>query len=352
MRIRLFFLSLFLFSASWTLYAGDRPGSARKPGIDESPFGVLAFFAWNHDWNFFHYPAEKVKKAASLMREAGIGWVRMDFLWSDIEPEKGRFSFKKYDEIVNILTASNIRVLGILEYNPDWRGVKWNSAPDPELYVRYACRVADHFKGRVKHWEIWNEPDERTYWEPQDNLKAYSALLKTVYTNLKKTDPECVVATGGFSATIVLSLRRLYKAVGKEYFDIVNIHPFVNPLLPDRVNILKSIHKGVMRTMREFQDGHKPVWFTETGCPGVKEPDKANGWWHGMSPTEEQQAEWVGTVYRESLKLENVQKVFWAFFRETPGHFKNGVDHFGLVDIDFLKKPSFNAYRQAVLGKE
>ena len=28
------------------------------------------------------------------MKEAGVGWVRMDFLWDDIEPEEGKLTFK------------------------------------------------------------------------------------------------------------------------------------------------------------------------------------------------------------------------------------------------------------------
>ncbi|MBU1076645.1 MAG: beta-galactosidase [Spirochaetes bacterium] len=317
----------------------------------ESPYGVLAFLSWDHEWNNNHYSKEKLTQAVSLMKEAGIDWVRMDFLWGDIEPEKGNFVFEKYDYIVNLLRASNINILGILEYNPNWRKATWNAAPERELYVLYAGQVVEHFKDRVKHWEVWNEPDDKTYWEPQDRMEAYSRLLKDTYTVLKVIDPECKVVMGGVSMTIAVSLDRIYKNAGKEYFDIVNVHPFVNPLLPNRVQILQGIYQGIRRVMKKHGDADKDIWFTELGSPGVKEPDKNNGWWMGISPTRGQQARWLTQAYSVALKFKGVKKIFWAFFRDTIDHFHNGVDSFGLVEEDFTPKPSFEAYKKMTREK-
>ncbi|MDD5065802.1 MAG: beta-galactosidase [bacterium] len=337
--------SLLLITGLILFSSGLRAGPAASSGTN-NPFGVLEFFAWDHDWNHHHYTKEKVIKAADLMKEAGIGWVRMDFLWADIEPRSNQFVFDRYDEIVRILSEKDIRILGLLEYNPSWRAVAWNTAPEQESYIRYALRTAEHFKGKVKYWEIWNEPDEKTYWEPQDNMKAYSRLLKSVSSNLRRVDPECKIVLGGLSSTIVLSLRRVYKNIGSEYFDVVNIHPFVDPLLPNRLQILQGIYAGVYRSMKEYKDQEKEIWFTEIGCPGVKTPDKTNGWWNGMSPTEEQQAEWVNEVYTNCLQWKGVKRIFWAFFRDVPGHWNNGVDYFGLVSNDFSGKPAFLMYKK------
>jgi hypothetical protein len=41
-----------------------------------------------------------------------------------------------------------------------------------------------------------------------------------------------------------------------------------------------------------------------------------------------------------------VEKIFWAFFRDTPNHFGDGVDFFGLVRNDFSKKPAFTMYQR------
>ncbi len=45
-----------------------------------SPFGVLEFLHWNHSWNNYKYSSLRdIEKAAALMKEARVAWVRMDF---------------------------------------------------------------------------------------------------------------------------------------------------------------------------------------------------------------------------------------------------------------------------------
>ena len=53
---------------------------------------------------------EQIDEAVALMAEAHIGWVRMDFLWADLEPTPGRFLFKRYDQILERLSDRGIRV--------------------------------------------------------------------------------------------------------------------------------------------------------------------------------------------------------------------------------------------------
>jgi len=323
------------------------PAAAEDPRDPDSPYGVLAFLPWNHDWNNYHFAKpEDIVRAADLMKNAGVKMVRMDFLWADIEPENGRFDFAKYDAIVKILRDRDMGVLGILEYNPLWRGGSYNDAPDQELYIRYAREVVKHFNKDVKYWEIWNEPDHATYWQPQDDLTAYSALLKAVAPAIKKEDPTAMIVLGGLAQEYPFRLRTIYKKAGRDSFDIINLHPFVDPLAANHMTTLKGIYISVKRVMNEFDDEDKPIWFSEVGCPGVKKPDAENSWWLGRSPTEEQQAAWVTELYGDPLEWPGVERIFWAFFRDTGKHFGNGIDYFGLIREDFSTKPAYEAYRK------
>jgi polysaccharide biosynthesis protein PslG len=319
---------------------------------DKSAYGVMDFLAWDHDWNQHHYasPAE-IDTAIRKMKEAGVGFVRMDFLWQDIEPKEGFFSFDKYDAIVDKLSSHGIGVVGLLSYNAPWTGRPWNAPPDVDQFTTYAIETAEHFKGRVRHWEIWNEPDDAQYWHPQDDMKTYTELLKETSAVLKQADPETRIVLGGLSKTIPISLRKIYKHGGKEAFDVVNFHPFTDPRLPNALAMLEGTYRGVMRILEANGDAAKPIWFTELGCPGVQKPDATNGWWLGTSPTEAEQAEWVRAVYGHALSWPGVEKVFWAFFRDTPHYFGNGIDSFGLVRRDFSEKPSFKAYKESTRSK-
>jgi hypothetical protein len=316
----------------------------------DNPFGVLEFLHWNHSWNNYKYAcAADWEKSIERMKEAGVGWVRMDFLWQDIEPEEGNFKFDKYDQIVELLAKNNIHILGILNYSVGWAALcgEWNCPPkDNALFVKYATKVIGRYKNKVKHWEVWNEPDSQVYWSKQDGLKSYCALLKDVYIAAKKVDPDCKILNGGLANGLAY-VNKLYDNGAKDYFDILNIHFFESPLHKNGIKAVAAYPKLAYKVMSRNGDGGKKIWITEIGCPGVKAGVKADNWWMGKNPKEREQAEWVKKVYAELLKDKNVEKVFWAFFRDCSGHWGTGVDYFGLVRWDYSPKPAFKAYRDS-----
>ena len=92
--------------------------------------------------------------------------------------------------------------------------------------------------------------------------------------------------------------------------------------------------------MQRHGDGNKKIWITEIGCPGLSRGLSTDNWWVGKNPTETQQAKWLKDVYTELLKNPQVEKIFWAFFRDAKEHWYNGVDYFGMLRWDFSRKPS------------
>ncbi|MFA5362420.1 MAG: beta-galactosidase [Candidatus Omnitrophota bacterium] len=314
-----------------------------------NPFGVLEFLHWNHDWNKFKYPDRgSLEKAVSLMKDAGVGWVRVDFLWSDIEPSAGAFAFEKYDTFVQLLSENQIRILGVLHYSTDWASScgKWNCPPsDNAVFVRYAVKVINRYKDKVKHWELWNEPDSHVYWEQQDGLKRYCRLLQEVYTAAKKEDPDCKILNGGL-ANGLAGVHHLYDNGAKDYFDILNLHVFDTPVNAKAIKRVIAYPNLAYKIMARNGDKDKKIWITEIGCPGVQPELKTANWWMGSNPGEKQQAKWVEEVYVQLLNVPPVEKVFWAFFRDTKQHWNTGVDYFGLVRWDFSKKPAFDSYKK------
>jgi hypothetical protein len=316
-----------------------------------SPYGVLEFLNWNHSWNNYKYGSKKeLEKAIALMKKAGVGWVRMDFLWDEIEPVPGQFQFEKYDEIVELLNKNNINILALLDYSAGWAssGQEWNCPPaDNKLFVNYALKVIGRYKDKIKYWEVWNEPDSYVYWSMQDGLKSYCVLLKDVYAAAKKLDPECKILNGGL-ANGLASINRLYDNGGKDYFDILNIHIFESPFNPGSIKAIAAYSELAYKIMSRNGDMHKKIWVTEIGCPGVKRGQKAKNWWMGENPDERKQAEWLKLALTQLIKNKNIERVFWAFFRDCKDHWSNGVDYFGLVRWDFSRKRAFFAYKECV----
>jgi hypothetical protein len=47
-------------------------------------------------------------------------------------------------------------------------------------------------------------------------------------------------------------------------------------------------------------------------------------------------------------EAEGGQKGVLGLFQDTPNHFQNAVDYFGLIRRDFSRKPSFDTYKELV----
>lgn len=355
--IVLFLISgIFCYSAAaaeadkdFSAKSGVPPNLAGMRKNMQNPFGVLEFLHWSHPWNNNKYSRkEDLIKVVALMKQAGAAYVRMDFLWEDIEPKEGQFEFAKYDYIVDLLNKNNINILGLLDYSASWASPEglWNYPPENnKLFLSYALRVIERYKDKVKYWEVWNEPDSSAYWRPQDGLKSYCRLLKDVYLAAKRIDPDCRILNGGLAQGLS-SVNRLYDNGAKDYFDILNIHIFENPLNQDSIKAVVAYPRLAYKIMSRNGDAHKNIWVTEIGCPGVKRGQEERNWWMGKNPDERQQALWVKEVFTELLKQGYVNKIFWAFFRDCNSHWSNGIDYFGLIRWDFSRKPSFKAYKE------
>jgi polysaccharide biosynthesis protein PslG len=127
------------------------------PAEDASPYGVNA-----------HAPAgAELVLGFDRVREAGIGWVRIDFVWALIETSQGHFDWSVYDAIVDAAEARGISVLGILAYTPGWAtdGAPLSGPPrNVADWEDFCYRAAFRYRGRVTHWELWNEPNQPAFW--------------------------------------------------------------------------------------------------------------------------------------------------------------------------------------------
>src|SRR5207237_7729833 len=52
-----------------------------------------------------------------MLADAGFRWVRMDFAWSAVETEPGKYDFSAYDRLTAALAQYRIRAIFILDYS-------------------------------------------------------------------------------------------------------------------------------------------------------------------------------------------------------------------------------------------
>ena len=281
------------------------------------------------------------RKAAQHL---GFSWLRHEFNWNQVEPSKGAFRWEETDKAVETFKSRNINILGLLCYTADWarqpdaKNTHASKPADVRDFGNYVFEIVSRYKGTIKYWEIWNEPD--LSWG--GTVEEYVALLKEASTAAKKADPDCVIVApalcnlGGF-------LDGVFKAGGGKYFDILADHPYATGAnLEERLARLNAIQGNYGE--------HKKVWITETGFNsrttrkvGETESDYQKRFQAALA----EQAEIV--VKNHVLALANgVEKVFWYQIGRDGD--PESAENWGLLmgDVEGTPSPSARAYQTLI----
>lgn len=117
----------------------------------------------------------------TLAQQGGISSIRDEILWSSVERAKGVFVVPPLmEQAVTIALAKGIEPLLILDYGNklyDNRGMP-ETEEAQQAFVRYAEFLANHFKGKVKHYEVWNE------WNIGGGINQKYVFVKSIYRGL------------------------------------------------------------------------------------------------------------------------------------------------------------------------
>ena len=200
------------------------------------------------------------ERTFSMMREAGLEWVRSDFDWRAVQKEPGgAFDWSRYDEIVDGAARHGIKTLPILGSPPRWARPVTEHLDEWRAFVR---AIATHYKGRIPVYEIWNEENHAGFW-PNPNPADYVAALRAAFEEIKAADPVARVCLGGTAGADSKFIDGVYAANGRDAFDILAIHPYCAPQPPEY--FLDEALGRIRGVMARHGDADKPIWITEMG---------------------------------------------------------------------------------------
>ncbi len=132
--------------------------------------------------------------------EAGAGYTRAILRWDVIQPDSPA-DWKPAnvpDPLIAGELADGREVVGLLIGTPVWAAAPGQTpgsraVPDMAAWEAFARRMAQHYRGRIRHWVIWNEPDVWQEGHPgrtwDGTVEDYALLLKTAYGAIKGVDP-------------------------------------------------------------------------------------------------------------------------------------------------------------------
>jgi hypothetical protein len=268
-----------------------------------------------------------------LVREAGLGWIRDEVYWSEVEKEKGVFRFPPaYDHYLGVAQARGLQVLLILDFgNAAYTGSE-KGAPATEAeraaFARYCREVVKRYKPLgVRTYEIWNEPNASTFWRPQPHPGDYARLLEVAYNSCKEADPGATVLGCSTAGTDLEFIGRVLDAGGGRFMDALSFHPYCQPLPPEK-KLLTDISK-----LKGLAPG-KPLWITEFGYSTHSGPAGVD---------EESQANYAVRAFLLARTSPAVERVFWYDFQNDGEDRDEAEFNFGLVRRDGTPKPAYRA---------
>ena len=175
--------------------------------------------------------------------------------WATVEKTKGAYAIDpEVDRYVTESVNNGVDILLTLDYgnnlyqtlndSPDF-GPTWHrghpflqgaptNAEAIEGFANYCAFMAEHFRGRIKYFEIWNEENGWFFDAWSENGKvsmvhAYGRALAVAAQAIKKANPSAKVVFGGMAGSS-LDFPRIALAEGAgPSIDIVAFHPYGHP---------------------------------------------------------------------------------------------------------------------------
>lgn len=269
-------------------------------------------------------------KQVEQIAAAGFRFIRMDYIWRDVETEKGKYSFRPYDELVDSLAKRGIRPLFILCYgNPLYDG---GAAPHADegrkAFASYARAAAQHFRGKGVLWELWNEPNLSKFWQPESNVGDYVKLAKAVYPAIKQADQNATVLAPALAGWSYVFAEDAFKLGLLDCCDVVSLHAYGAPEPEDAADYFARIRELVTRYAPKGRD--VPIVSGEWGYPAV------------AGTTVEMQGEYIAREFLTNL-MSDVRLSIWYDWHDDGSDPNEAEHHFGTVYPDFKEKPAYLA---------
>lgn len=383
-----------------------RPAPRPLPWSGGQPLGVNAY-----NIQFEADPA-KVTRTLELARGLGARYVRLQMPWDDVEihakgdfedrrnPQHIRSAWEKYDFIMGQAQRMGLEPIVRIDRAPDWARPRalaselWragvarnpNSTGPPDRYADYADFVgaaAARYRGTVRFFQIWNEPNlaYEWSWQPPDPA-GFVALLRAASQAIKRANPAAVVLfpslapTDGLDASAPLTdleyLDRVYRAGGRDAFDILSAQAYGLGQPPDEHRYIRlrrpadwswrqpvdtRIDVSRLPLLREVMerngDADKPVWISEFGYNSAPAGMPGRETWGAPVSEAQKGAYLVGQLERARREWPWVG-VMCVWFLRWGGEAPNPSDptpYFALVDPDFRPLPAYTALQQYLAGR-
>ena len=205
--------------------------------------------------------------------------------------------------------------------------------PAWSAYVTDQVRGA---QGKIKYWEVWNEPPNGT--GPDQTAADYAKIVIAAYDAAKAVDPRCKIGMAAQSVNVNY-LEQAIKAGAKDHFDYITLHPYETLGSVEDNTGTEAIYMNIAATVRKMLAAQDPakadvtIWFTEIGYDASNKYD--------ASRNAGRQAEAVVKAYSMGI-AQGISVINWF----------EGIDGdsgpMGLLEANGTPRPAYTAMAQMI----
>jgi hypothetical protein len=324
-----------------------------------------------------------VRSVADELGALGVGWVRLNLLWSEVEPRQGVYDERMLaavDQRLDSLNALGAKVMITVYDAPRWASdSRWWSSPPVGERAGYCgfyavkdsslprlralgAMLAKRYSGRVNALECWNEPNfwwflypQRTRSDPDFGAHTYLRMLAAFSTGVRESGAGISVIGGATMSfgrddgyrTNPLHFARYLKSHGAgALIDGYSHHPYIPGSSRNRAPSSAPDHPrytvmlGNLRALLRIFP-REPFYLTEFGYN--TRPSRDFG---PQYVTERTQSRYLRQAYAVASRHPQVKALFWYLAQDVrrSGARADGV-YTGLLRVNGSKKPSWEAFR-------
>lgn len=276
------------------------------------------------------------------MVQLGVTSTGTGLAWVDGEPTPGQINWnavQEADTAVDEILARGMEPKFFLGLSPAWAALHPeldpHRTPPSEDYVEefmdFHRFVADRYKGKVKYYFFWNEPNGCSWINDgcsnSNSYPLYTQWLIRCSQAVKEMDPDAKIIAGRLDYHSGVThgwqyVQGMYDHGAGPHIDGIAIHPY---------DWGGTIHWQALTDTRNVMvaNGHadKPIWITE----------------YGWNLTDYQE-----TANRLVYVLNELKKPQWHFVELANYLVLNdgaGVENYGLMDANLNPRAGYYAFR-------
>ena len=294
--------------------------------------------------------------------------------WDHFEPSADdSYSWAFMDKFIAHAEARGLKVRMQVSATPDWvhpylasQGIAqsdrvWyppRGSGEIALYQDFWHDLVARYGTRVASYEVWNEPNHDSFFEPKANVSEYAAMQRAAYLGAKSANPNVQIVCCALSGNDMGYLDQLYTALraypeasaNDDFFDALGVHPYAyensKPLAPaeTRNNFLSTFGPadatfvGIDKMIADLDahgDSHKKVWIGEFGYR------MTSGGYHEPI-SDDLRAQYLKQAYALLDQRPRVMGMAWYSYYRDPS--------WALVNKSTrVESVSFDAFRQAAV---